>query len=54
MTLTSVMPGAPNSSLYNFPGYTLTSSHYEVSEPKLRTVIPRRYVVDGSDTGDES
>jgi len=54
MTLTSVMPGAPNWSLYNFPGQTLTSSHYGVSEPKLRTVIPRRYVVDGSEAGDVS
>jgi hypothetical protein len=54
MPLASVMPGAPNWSPYSFPGYTLTSSHYEVSKPKLRTVIPRRYVVDGSETGDVS
>jgi hypothetical protein len=52
MTLTSVMSGAPNWSPYNLPGHTLTTSHYEVSQPKLRTVIPQRYVVDGSETGD--
>jgi hypothetical protein len=52
MPLTSVMPGAHNWSSYNFPGHTLTSSHYEVSKPKLRTVIPRRYVVDGIEIGD--